>query len=414
MTVNTMKKITEIDLAKLQKLEMLASIACEADNSILIIEVDGKIKWANKAFEKLYGCKLNDLIDNSENDDFGFITVINETDSNFFQNNTSLSFSREITTGNNVRKWIQSTLTPVKDKNNSIKHFIVIESDITHQKEVEEELVQRWENTQTLNEHIEVVKEYVESQIKELNQQKDALQAAKEKSEEVLKKVLPYEVAIQLKKKGFATPRQYKKVTLLNLNIRNFSHLSDIIPIDELVKQLHELLIKFDNILDNHYVEKIKNYGGIYLGAGGVPLRNRSNPIDVVLAALEIQKTVEQTNKARKQAGITPFIVGIGIHTGKVIAGIVGKNKLSYDIWGDTVNITAEIEKNIPEGKIFISKDTFNSISEFFAAEETKTMTFDSEIKLKIFEVFGIKKEFAEDNEGIVPNSKFMKILSKL
>jgi PAS domain S-box-containing protein len=408
-----MKKITEINLSKLQKLEMLASIACEADNSILIIEVDGKIRWANKAFEKLYGCKLSELTNKGDNDDFGFITAISEIDSNFFQNNTSLSFSREITTNGNVRKWIQSTLTPVKD-NNKIKHFVVIESDITHQKEVEEELVQRWENTQTLNEHIEIVKEYVENQIKELNKQKDALQVAKDKSEDVLKKVLPYEVAIQLKKKGFATPRQYKKVTLLNLNIRNFSHLSDIVPIDELVKQLHELLVKFDNILDSHYVEKIKNYGGIYLGAGGVPLRNRSNPIDVVLAAIEIQKTVEQTNIAREQAGRTPFVVGIGIHTGKVIAGIVGKNKLSYDIWGDTVNITADIEKNIPEGKIFISEDTFNSISEFFNAEEKAAVTFDTNIQLKIFEVIGIKKEFAEDEDGIIPNSKFMKILSKL
>jgi PAS domain S-box-containing protein len=409
-----MGKTTEIDSKKLQELELLASVAQSADNSILILTNDGEIHWANNGFIHLYGYSFAEYKTLKRDDSSSFIKVLSETDRNFFKKNTSFSFSRTIVSKNGQQKWIQSTLSPVKNANEEIERFIVIETDITQQKDVEEELVQRWENTQTLTEHLESVKDYVEEQILELTEQKKALEIAKDRSEEVLNKVLPYEVAIQLKKKGYATPRHYKMVTLLNLNIRNFFHLADIMPIEELVEQLHESLVKFDNILEAHYVEKIKTVGGNYLGAGGVPLRNKSNPIDVVLAALEIFEIIVEINLNRNKSGLPVFETGIGIHTGKVIAGVVGKNKLSYDIWGDTVNITSTIESNIPEGKIYISENTHAEINEYFICEAKESLVLGTAEKIKLYEVLGIKKEFARDSKGIYPNDEMLHILTKL
>jgi PAS domain S-box-containing protein len=398
----------------LQELELLATIPISAGNSILILDKNGNIEWVNSAFEQLYGYTISELDSSETNDSSDFIKILNETDKNFFKNNASFSFSRTILNKNGVTVWIQSTLTPIKVNSDVVERFIVIETDITQQKEIEDELVQRWENTQTLTEHLESVKDYIEEQIKELSAQKRALEIAKEKSEDVLNKVLPYEVAIQLKKKGYASPRHYKKVTILNINIRNFFKMTHDIPIENLVQQLHEVLVGFDNILEQHYVEKIKTVGGSYLGAGGVPLRNRSNPIDVVLSALEILGNITSVNEMRKSADTPKFELGFGIHTGKVIAGVVGKTKLTYDIWGDTVNIASTIEHNVPANGIFISEATYQEIEPYFEAKPSEKLVLGSAEEIKLFEIIKIKDKFASDAKGIKPNKDFTHILSKL
>lgn len=403
----------EIQKSKYDELAMVSDIAVNADNSILLIKKSGDVLWVNNAFKDFYGYsnieEVNKAFDSSE-----LIDAIQDTDSNFFNNNTSISFSHQITSKTGETKWIQSTLTPIKNTKGLIERFIVIETDITQQKEVEEELVQRWENTQTLTEHLESVKDYIEEQIDELSEQKRALELAKEKSEEVLNKVLPYEVAIQLKKKGYASPRHYKKVTILSINIRNFIELTEKIPVEELVHQLHEIMVGFDSILESHYVEKIKTVGGNYLAAGGVPLRNRSNPIDVVLSALKIVEAINKVNAKRLIRDLPAFEIGIGIHTGKVIAGVVGKNKLTYDIWGDTVNIAGTIENNVEAGKVFISEMTFQEVERFFEATKSENLILGSAEEIKIFEVLKIKNKFADDSKGIKPNKDFMYVLSKL
>lgn len=399
---------------RLQELELLAFIAKTANNPIFLLDAKGNIHWANKGFEKLYGYSLEEYRLLGERADQEFIKLLNEIDRSFFGKNPSLTFTRAIYTKNKKRKWVQSTLTPVKNNIGEIIQYIVIDADITQQKEVEDELIQRQENSQTISEHLESVKDYIEDQIKELNEQKRQLEQAKEKSEEVLNKVLPYEVAIQLKKKGYATPRHYKKVTLLHLNIRNFLSLTDNIPIEELVLQLHDVTVSFDNFLEQHFVEKIKTIGGIYVGAGGVPLRNRSNPIDVVLAAIKIRESLVILNKERVSKNLPEFVVGYGVHTGKAIAGVVGKNKLSYDIWGDTVNIAATIENQSEPRSIIISEETNNEIATYFNTTPAGTILLHTADKVNLFQVTNIKSEFAEDETGTYPNASFMQLLSKL
>ncbi len=399
---------------KLLDSELLASIAITAHNSILLLDASGNIHWANKGFEILYGYSLEEYKVLMGNENRGFIKLLNEIDANFFKNNPALTFTREFFTKIGKRKWIQSTLTPVKNAKGEIIRFIVIDTDFTQQKEMEEELVQRQENSQTLSEHLESVKDYAEDQITDLSNQKRALELAKERSEEVLNKVLPYEIAIQLKKKGYATPRSYKRVTLLQLNIRNFLQLTEKMPTELLVEQLHEVLVSIDGVLEQHYVEKIKTVGGIYLGAGGVPLRNRSNPIDVVLASLKIKNVFEQINSNRQIDSLPEFEIGIGVHSGKVIAGVVGKNKLSYDIWGDAVNISTTVERQAESGKIIITKSTFDEIGDYFISKPTGSLKTKDSNDLELFEIERINSDYSEDADGVFPNAVFLKLLSKL
>lgn len=393
---------------------VLASIAELAFNSILLLDSKGEMLWANKGFELLYGITLKEYKATKGKEDMEFIGLLNDIDKEFFKNNSALTYTRPVRVSSGNRKWVQSTLTPVIASDDTIKQFIVIETDITQQKELEEELKQREENTQALSEHIESVKDYIEEQIKELNDQKRVIEEAKQKSEEVLNKVLPYEVAIQLKKKGFATPRHYKKVTLLQLNVRNFLALANTISIDKLVQQLHSLLVKIDSIMEVHYVEKIKTVGGNYLAAGGVPLRNRSNPFDVILAALQIKSVVRQFNADRRSQDLQEFEIGFGIHTGKAIAGVVGKTKLSYDIWGDTVNISANVEQKAKECQVLVTETTKHHVEQYFEFIQQDSLDINGTESIKLYEVTRIKPDYSFDENGISPNKEFLQLLSKL
>jgi methyl-accepting chemotaxis protein len=185
-----MDKTVSVTPDKLKELELLASIAINAFNSIILLDQNGDILWANKGFESLYGYTFEEYKDQHQKKNSGFIRILKDTDRNFFNTNPSLSFTHSFLNKAGDRKWVQTTLTPEFNDAKDLEKFIAIEIDITQQKEVEEELIQKQENTLTLSEHIESVKEYVEDQIASLNTQKEALKLAKEKSEHVLNKVI--------------------------------------------------------------------------------------------------------------------------------------------------------------------------------------------------------------------------------
>ncbi|MCB0813641.1 MAG: tetratricopeptide repeat protein, partial [Flavobacteriales bacterium] len=169
-----------------------------------------------------------------------------------------------------------------------------------------------------------------------VNRSKKQIQKEKDRSEELLLNILPEEVAEELKANGEAEAKLIDQVTVLFTDFKGFTAMSETLSPKELVRDLHECFSAFDNICEKHGLEKIKTIGDAYMAAGGLPVPNDTHAVDTVRAALEIRDFIAE-GKARKiAAGLPYFEIRIGIHTGPVVAGIVGVKKFSYDIWGDT------------------------------------------------------------------------------
>ncbi len=186
-----------------------------------------------------------------------------------------------------------------------------------------------------------------------------AIAREKEISEGLLLNILPEEVAQELKEKGEAEAQLIDQVTVLFTDFKGFTAIAEKLGPKELVRDIHECFSAFDRIMEEHGIEKIKTIGDAYMAAGGLPTPNATHAYDVIQAAFKIKAFIED-GKARKiAAGLPYFEIRIGIHTGPVVAGIVGVKKFAYDIWGDTVNTASRMESSGAAGEVNISGSTY-------------------------------------------------------
>ncbi|MEM9888202.1 MAG: adenylate/guanylate cyclase domain-containing protein [Bacteroidota bacterium] len=181
----------------------------------------------------------------------------------------------------------------------------------------------------------------------------------KERSEELLLNILPAEVAEELKLNGSSPARNFEEVTILFTDFKQFTAISEQMSPEELVAEINVCFRAFDEIITKYRIEKIKRMGDAYMAAGGLHLPRRSEPKDVVLAALEMQNFMLERQKIRQKEQCAYFEMRCGIHTGSVVAGIVGVKKFQYDIWGDTVNTAARMESSGEVGQVNISEATY-------------------------------------------------------
>jgi class 3 adenylate cyclase len=191
----------------------------------------------------------------------------------------------------------------------------------------------------------------------------------KQKSEALLLSILPAETAQELKEKGTATPKRYDLATVLFSDFKGFTNIAEGMSPEDLVKELDKCFLAFDEIAEKYGLERIKTIGDAYMCAGGLPTANKTNPVDAVKAGIDMQNFMAHLKKQREAEGKPYFECRLGIHSGKVVAGVVGKKKFAYDIWGDTVNIASRMESSGEVGRINLSADTYNLVKDHFKCE---------------------------------------------
>lgn len=362
-----------------KELEKLSIVASETENSIAIIDSKGNLDWVNQGFRRLYEMGRSEFISKYGKN---FLTTSRGKETRkamkqVFEDHKPNIYVTNYTPDSGKTKWIQTTLTPLA-KDGKIERVIVVESDITIIKEAEQEL-----------------------------------EIAKQKTDQLLLNILPNETADELKTKGFATPRKYRMVSVMFSDFKNFTRLSEGLSPEKLVDKLHSYFVAFDEIIEEHHIEKIKTIGDAYMCVGGIPIRNKTNPIDVVLAALQIQAF------AKKQVELVDnpddaWALRLGIHTGMAIAGVVGKKKFVYDIWGDTVNIASRLETACEVGRVNISGATHKHIAPFFDCEYRGKIEAKNKGKIDMYYVNRLLPGFSADDKGSLPNEKFEKLYSQL
>ena len=207
--------------------------------------------------------------------------------------------------------------------------------------------------------------------------QRNKIKKGKKRSEELLLNILPYEVAEELKLTGTAKAKTFSMVTVMFTDFKDFTKVSEKVSAELLVDEIHHCFSSFDAILQRHKIEKIKTIGDSYMCASGLPALNYTHATDMVNAAFEIRDFMIARKKEKESKKEIPFELRIGIHTGPVVAGIVGVKKFQYDIWGDTVNLASRMESSGEAGKVNISGSTYQLVKDEF------TCTYRGKIQAK-------------------------------
>lgn len=208
------------------------------------------------------------------------------------------------------------------------------------------------------------------------------------RSDELLLNILPAETAEELKAYGAVKAKKYDFVSVLFTDFKAFTKQVENIPPEELVKSIDYYFKGFDEIFEKHNLEKIKTIGDSYMCVGGIPGENKSNPEDAIKAGLGIIRFVDQL-KIEKPQGIQLFNVRIGISSGPVISGVVGKTKFQYDIWGDTVNLASRMETSSEDGKVNISEFTYDHVKDKFDFDFRGNIEVKNRGRVKMYYVKG-------------------------
>lgn len=329
------KQAKELELTNIQ-LEKLSIVASKTDNAVVIANSDGELEWVNEGFKRMHGFSLDEfknaigsnVFTASSNPD------IRKAIQDSIDNKKSVVYTAKSKTkwGNEI--WVQTTLTPILDENDKLSKLVAIDADVTQIKLQEERI----------------------------RQQKEIIEIEKDKSEKLLLNILPEMVANDLKRTGKTLPEVFENVTVYFSDVVGFTKMSTKMNPQLLIAELNDIFTVFDNIIENNECERIKTIGDAYLMVCGMPKENPNHAYNVVKSSIEIIKYLQKRNKTSE---IT-WEIRIGIHTGKVVGGVVGIKKYIYDVFGDTINTASRMESNSKPMHINVSETTYNIVKNDF------------------------------------------------
>jgi ligand-binding sensor domain-containing protein/class 3 adenylate cyclase/predicted metal-dependent HD superfamily phosphohydrolase len=287
-----------------------------------------------------------------------------------------------------------------------------IESGRREQVRLEMKITERTREIRAQNVKIENQRKLLEEEKNKVVEQQRLLQIEKDKTEKLLRNVMPESTAEELKKTGTASARAYKTVSVLFTDFVGFTKIAEHMNPTELVGKLDVYFRKFDEIIVNNNLEKIKTIGDAYMCAGGVPVRNNTNPIDTCLAALQIQDYMRKHKNDAIINNTDFWELRLGINTGEVTAGVIGSERLAFDVWGATVNHAQRMEMLGEPGKVTITGNTFKLIEPYFECVFRGKAQTKSRGLLDMYTVERIKPELSINGEGVFPNDRFHQIVN--
>jgi len=202
----------------------------------------------------------------------------------------------------------------------------------------------------------------VEKQLKEKTRE---LEEEKTNNDKLLHHILPADVIYELKMNGMVDPRHYDSISILFTDFEGFSQITNQLPPAVLVDELNEIFSAFDTIIERYELEKLKSIGDTYMICSGLFEEQDNHAVRIIFAAMEMLNYLEVKNKSSK----VKWKLKAGINSGPVVAGVVGTNKFTYDVWGDAVNIASRMENSSKGGEINISGSTFALVKDSFYCE---------------------------------------------
>lgn len=385
---------------QLAELDNLSLIVRQTDNSVLMFSPEGNLEWANEGFHRLYGYTVWEYLDKygSNLRQLSSCPDISQKIERMLETRQSVNYLSRCIAKSGQEKWMQTSLTPIYD-GCRIEKIIAIETDITAQKNIELQLVAQNEELKHLTD--------------DLRRANKTIDIERQKTRDLLLNIMPEEMVDELVEIGYAGPRSYRAATVMFTDFKGFTKACENLGPEQIVDALDFFFSAFDDIIENHIIEKIKTIGDAYMCVAGVPIRNRTHAIDMVLAALEIKHFMAHYRELNPKKNLPDWQLRIGIHTGPIVAGMVGKTKLAYDTWGDSVNVANRMESAGQVGKINISSSTYEYVKDFFVCTPRGSIAIKNHQDIDMYFLERLLPEYSADPDGIFPNESFKEILNK-
>lgn len=229
----------------------------------------------------------------------------------------------------------------------------------------------------------------------------------RQRSDLLLLNILPESIADELKQKGSSAPVLFDDATVLFTDFEGFTRIAETMHPEELVRELDQCFSYFDSVVERYNLEKLKTIGDAYMCAGGLPQRNNTHAVDCVLAALEIQAFMNRMKEVKQSQGFPYWELRLGIHSGPLVAGVIGEKKFAYDVWGDTVNTASRCETAGSPGRINISSAVYERVKDFFECTYRGRLPIKNKGEIEMYFVERILPELSRAGDGLIPGEGF-------
>jgi class 3 adenylate cyclase/CheY-like chemotaxis protein len=235
-----------------------------------------------------------------------------------------------------------------------------------------------------------------------------------QKTQDLLYRVFPREIADELAHIGQSQPRHFDAVTVLFTDFVGFTRVAETMAPQQLISGLEEYFRRFDVLTARCHMEKLKTIGDAYVAAGGVPTPNTTHALDAALLAVAVRQCVADTAREWEGTGMPSFAIRIGLHTGPLVAGVIGEQRFTYDLWGDTVNTASRMESGGEAGRINISAATQQLVEPYFECTPRGSIAVKNRTAVEMYFLERLRPEFSADPAGVTPNERFHEARERL